>query len=554
MAVLLILSTGLVYLPSLTGGYVYDDHRFVRLNPAVNASAGLASYFTDPATQTADSSYGGLYRPIRTLSFRVVRRFFEGAPGQRIFSLLLHLANGFLLFLLLRQFLGRETGWPPILGALAFLLHPLATESVAWISSRGDLLAMTGILGGLLFHGSSRRGARLLSLLCFALGLLSKESAVVLPLLLVVVDGFSGGRALVRRRLVSYLPYLILLGLYVGLRLAVLDTGRFGQGEGLGLSGEGLLASMLAGEAYYVLATLFPWWLTFELDLAAGAAAATVGFFLVFTLLGLALLLRNSLRPVTLAILWFLAALLPVTVLQFVFPLKIEVANRFAYPALAAFSIVLAFASNGRRPAFALSVLVVASFIPMSVTRAGVWHDEGSLWRDVLKAQPENGRALYGQGVFELEGGDPGAARHHLLRAAGRYPGDPKLATYLGRACRELASREVPGSPEFLRYLTESRSAYQAAVVSWARGATADRAMFRAAALEASWLSFLAGDPDLAARNAKIMIKADGALAPSARTVRHLRELAGFLTQMRYPELAFALEWKADELQDRGSR
>ena len=153
---LLVLVTGLVYLPSLRGDSVYDDHRFVRLNPAVTDGVAISRYFTEPDTQSVDDSFGGLYRPIRTLSFRAVALVSKGPRGQRIAGLLVHLLNGFLLWVLLKRLLGDGPWYPPLLGALAFLLHPLATESVAWISSRGDLLAMTGILGGLVFHLANR--------------------------------------------------------------------------------------------------------------------------------------------------------------------------------------------------------------------------------------------------------------------------------------------------------------------------------------------------------------------------------------------------------------
>jgi len=545
VAGLLILLTGLVYLPSLWGGYVYDDHRFVRLNPAVTDGVALSCYFTEPATQTVDGSFGGLYRPVRTLSFRAVALVSKGPAGQRIAGLLIHLTNGFLLWVLLRRLLGDGPAYPPLLGALAFLLHPLATESVAWISSRGDLLAMTGILGGLVFHLAGGRAARLVSLLFFALGLLSKESAVVLPFLLMVVDGFRFGASGVRAGIRSYVPYLVVLGLYFTVRYLVLGAGHFGQGEGLGLTGMDLLASVMAGEVYYVAATLFPWWLSFELDLAATAVPATLGFFAVVVLLIAAVRLRHSARLITLAILWFLVALIPVTVLQFALPLKIEVANRFAYPALAAIGMLLAFVATRCRPAPLLAVIVLAAFVPLSVARAAAFHDEAGLWQDVLKAQPGHGRALYGLGFVEFERRDFVAAREYLARAAGTDASDPKVAYFLGQACSELMARSPVGSAAFRKHLGEARSAYRAALKLWVGGAKSGRGLFRSVALDAAWLAMIAGDPDLAAMNVEIMLQADGALERSDRTVRHLEDLSRFLEQVRYPELAAELNRQA---------
>ena len=112
----------------------------------------------------------------------------------------LHLLCGLLLF-----YLGRATArdlrrgdggapldvWAPALGALLFLVHPMATESVAYINSRSGLLAAALGLGALLLfvrsqtpRGRGRQACHVASLVLALLAMCSKESAAVLPLLM----------------------------------------------------------------------------------------------------------------------------------------------------------------------------------------------------------------------------------------------------------------------------------------------------------------------------------------------------------------------------------
>ncbi len=547
LATVLLLLAGAVYLPSVGGDFVYDDHRFVQLNPAVREGAALESYFLEPETQTADRSFHGLYRPLRTLSYRAVHLLSPDAPAQRVASLLLHLLNGWLVWRLLRFVLGPRQGGGALLGALAFVLHPLATESVAFISSRGDLLAMTGMLGAVLLYLRPGRPARLASLAIFLLALCSKESAVVLPGLLVLVDGFIEGPGRIRGRWRAYAQYGQVLLLWLAMRYLALGSGAFGQDGGLGLPGGELLASVFSSGVYYTAATTLPWWLTFELDLAASAGLATSGFFLAAALLFVAGRLRALARPATLAILWFPVALIPVTLFQFVFPLKVEIANRFAYPALVSFAMLLAFAATRRKTAFALAMIVLAAFVPLTVARAGVFKDERSLWTDVLETQPGHSRALYGLGVADLKAGEFSLARERLRRAALANPRNPRLAVHLATACRELASRQARSSPEYRRYVLETQSAYQAAVNLWAGGFPGGREHFRSVALEAAWWSMLAGDSNCVIADVEILLEADGALRPQEATFRHIEEISRFLDAILRSDLSefLALEVEA---------
>lgn len=111
----------------------------------------------------------------------------------RLANLLLHLTNALLLGVILRKLFPAE----PVaagLAAAAFLLHPLATETVNYVTARFTLLALTFSLAATAGHFSSMPAGRRSILFggFFLLALFSKETAAVLPLLIFLLEMATG--------------------------------------------------------------------------------------------------------------------------------------------------------------------------------------------------------------------------------------------------------------------------------------------------------------------------------------------------------------------------
>jgi len=93
------------------------------------------------------NSYGQYYRPLLYLTF-IADKFIWGLePGfMHLENILLHLGNALLVFWLTRQIISSFTNfqsyfYAPLVTALLFGLHPIATEPVNWVSGRTDLLS-----------------------------------------------------------------------------------------------------------------------------------------------------------------------------------------------------------------------------------------------------------------------------------------------------------------------------------------------------------------------------------------------------------------------------
>jgi hypothetical protein len=525
--------TALAYLPSLSGGWVYDDHRFVRLNPAVQEGTPLLRYFSDPSTQAAAESHQGLYRPLRTLSFRIVRLLGPGPLPQRVANLLIHLLSGMLVLRLLRTIFADLPPAAALVGAGAFLLHPVAVESVGWISSRGDLLALLGMLGALVLHLREGRVAAVAGPAAFGFALLSKESAAVLPALLVLADAFRSGKAGIARGGVRYAAHLGVLGAYLAVRLVVLPGAAFHQGVGLGLDRAALAGSLLAGYALYVRDLFLPLWFGFEVRGLPPPWLAVAGAGLLVGTLAAAAVAWRRVRGLSLAALWFFVCLLPVTALQLLFPLKIVRADRFAYPALVAAAVFLSFpAARGGRMLL-LGATVLGAFLPLTWMRAEIWREDRSLWSAVAARQDGHPRALYGLGILDLNEGETERARERLRRARAGDPGGgvPAVRFYLGEACARLADPLPEGSAKRQSLLREAYSAYDEAVSAWRRGAPEMRHLWRETALRAAWTARLLDRRAEAASHVATAVAEDtpGTLPPVVWTARVLGNIAQYL-------------------------
>lgn len=235
-------------LPALRGEWLVDDLPLIAQNRHVHALSweNVAWAFThdlwDIDQELAQfSSRIVYYRPLVLLSYAL--DWVLGAGTTTIFhvtNLVLHLGVTVLAVSALSRWLGKDRpggSWLALVGGALYALHPAKMESVAWISGRPDSIATLGILvacEGIARTLRHRRGGVALSLLGAAIGYLSKETTVVLPVLAlaeIVVErrerGDSRIFAVDRASLAVFLPQAVLAVGYLGLRHALLPMRPF---------------------------------------------------------------------------------------------------------------------------------------------------------------------------------------------------------------------------------------------------------------------------------------------------------------------------------------
>ena len=202
----------IAYSNSLQSGLVFDNSSVIGRDPRIRqaTSQNIEAILTGGYRFTNPTD--GLYRPLTTFSFLLNYAVLGNGSrpaGYHWVNLAIHAVNVALVYALGIAILG-ETAPAWALAAL-WGLHPLLTESVTNIVGRADLLAAFGVLAGFLCHvrSASEMGRRKLPWLAGvaasqAIGLFSKESAVVLPAIMLLYDLMWFDRAAWRRRAPAY--------------------------------------------------------------------------------------------------------------------------------------------------------------------------------------------------------------------------------------------------------------------------------------------------------------------------------------------------------------
>lgn len=323
---LLLLVTVVTYANSFAGVFLFDDHAAVLDDPRLGSFGAFRA------------SIGQAIRPFAKATFLIDRSWYGNRPaGYHILNLLLHLACGLLLYRILIHSAFGERVRPEDASrmrgvafwtTLLFLLHPIGTETVTYVSGRPTGLMTCGYLAAFLLFlearvsepGSSRQQAMSVSAsVCLTLSLLAKEAAVVFPAMLLLYEAVMrrpaatrvGGGAVIR------VHALMAAGVLVFLSWAAFHARYVFLFEySLALRGwyENLLTQ--ANAVVYAI-TLFirPGQLNFEHDLpiytSISQGPTLLSLAVLACLLTGAIALARRVPLVSFGVLWFLLHLLP---------------------------------------------------------------------------------------------------------------------------------------------------------------------------------------------------------------------------------------------------
>lgn len=189
----LVIATLAVYWQVLNNDFViYDDDKYVTENTHVHKGVTF-----DSLTWAFTSSHASNWHPLTWISHMIDYQLYGlNARGHHLTSLLFHVANTLLLFLILVRMTG--TLWQSSFVAALFALHPLHVESVAWVAERKDVLStffmMLTVWAYILYVKKREIKGYLLVVLFFVLGLMSKPMLVTLPFILLLLDFWPLGR------------------------------------------------------------------------------------------------------------------------------------------------------------------------------------------------------------------------------------------------------------------------------------------------------------------------------------------------------------------------
>ena len=204
-----------VFIPTLSSDFVWDDESILNNIYSYNTSK-IESHLLSP-TQIH-------YRPILVSSFTIDHKIWkDSAFGFHLSNLVMHsivtvLFYFFALFVLGEFRIDRRES-VAILSSILFAAFPMHVEAVSFVAGRSDLLCCIFFLLAFVFHILSFRKLWFLvfTAVCFALSLLSKEVAIVFPIVVISYDIFIR-RIAIRTNLLRYFVYAFLFFVYIYIR------------------------------------------------------------------------------------------------------------------------------------------------------------------------------------------------------------------------------------------------------------------------------------------------------------------------------------------------
>lgn len=180
------------YFPAIKGPFILDDEHFIEKNKYIH-TFNISKIYTTSVTEGAGIS-GNFYRPNQQLVYAILYKLFGfNTFPYHLLPILLHIINSFLIFRIL-LFL-KFTKISTFISSLFYLIHPIQTEAISYISGLADPLGLFFILLGLsiflqiyslkIYH--KRIIFLLLSLLLFILSFFTKENMVIIfPVIILV--------------------------------------------------------------------------------------------------------------------------------------------------------------------------------------------------------------------------------------------------------------------------------------------------------------------------------------------------------------------------------
>lgn len=421
----------LAYWNAFAGRFQYDDFNVIVNNPAV---ASLTAWW---------HSMPGI-RPVLKLSYALNQSVRSGDVlfGFHAINLALHAGNALLLYGIARRLCGdaAHAAWFALLTALLFALHPVHTEAVTMISGRSMSLMAFFYLTSLLAHLEDRR---LLSLAAFALALATRETAMTLPLALLLIERLRKPDAPMLQALRSTRDYWLLATLIAAL-LLMLPWFRHLASVSLATRplGDNLI-SQSAAVLYLLKQAVWPVALNADPLLPAFQGWDmfwTLTVLMMTGLLSAAIRLWRRRRVTPWAgfgLLWFLLHLAPTNSLL---P-RLDLANeRHLYLADIGLCLIVAhLLSPGTQPRLraGIAIALLLGLGWLTHARNQVYRDETTFWRDVTTQSPANARAYNNLGYALANAGQPTAALAAYDRALQLAPEDVTARFNRRALCRK---------------------------------------------------------------------------------------------------------------------
>ncbi|MGD9015715.1 MAG: tetratricopeptide repeat protein, partial [Candidatus Omnitrophota bacterium] len=394
-SIILIITCGfLVYANSLSGEFIRDDNALIRDNPYIRSTQGVLKYFRNNIAMGSGQQWNS-YRPLQMVTYYLDYYLWKlNAKGYRLTNIFLHILVALSIYWLITILFRDQL--LSLLCSIFFVIHPIHTQAISYISGRADSLALLFMLLCFIFYIRYLRTKNVilyvLIVLTYVLALFSRENSLILPALLLLYH-FTFKKKLKSK---AYPSILLVSFIYILLRLTVLRSLLFN------ISYSTTLLERVPG--FFVAITNYTRLMLFPFNLHAGYGRgvfslseprAILGMVISFCLLTYAFRKRNTNNLVFFAIYWFFIGLLPQSNL---YPINAYMAEHWLYLPSIGFFLILAkgisylYKTKQFKIIALVFIIILSGFYAYLTTRQNryYWREPIAFYKRNLEYAPNN--------------------------------------------------------------------------------------------------------------------------------------------------------------------
>ncbi len=401
-SLLIILFGILLYSNVINGKFIWDDNLLLVENRYVTSGSGISEIFTRDIGTGSGVKFN-YYRPLQIFSYKIEHAIWGLDPrGYHIVNIALHLSVALCVLYLAFFFSGDKVF--SFLSALVFVSHPAQTETVAYISNRGDLLCalffMLAFISYLNYVKHKSISLYALMLVSYLFSLFSKENALMfIGVLLIYHYAFKE-----KLKIKYFLLPLAITVTYLFFRIIFLKPILSETSSIQAVAGRAL--GFFAAVTNYIGLLVLPFGLHFDYGSKTFAfrdPRVILGVILICLLIIYAAANRNKNRIISFSILWFFVMLLPAAN---IYPkTAFYMAEHHLYMPLAGFSLIFAYylsrlyKKNAHRMTVACIMAAVFIFYGfLTIRQNNYWRDPVYFYLKTLQFNPASATACYNLG------------------------------------------------------------------------------------------------------------------------------------------------------------
>ncbi|MEW6008069.1 MAG: tetratricopeptide repeat protein [Candidatus Omnitrophota bacterium] len=384
-----------IYATSLNGKFLWDDEFLVQDNVYIKHFSMIPGIFTKTIGVGAGRE-SPCYRPLQMLTYMFDYSLWGlNAVGYHLTNIILHTIAALMLFWLVYLLYNRQL--LSFLVSILFVSHPIHVEAVAYISGRAESLATIGIILCLICYikqiSLNKKMIFTLMILSFCAAILSKESSLIVPILILLYSYVFKKKILKKEFIyivVTALLYLIFRGLIIK------------NTQIIGIPSVTIF-QRIPGFFVAITRYLQLLFLPFNLHMEYGNKLflfsefrAIAGVVILFLLFGYAFKKRKDDKLKTFSVYWFFITLLPVSNL---YSINAYMAEHWLYlPSLGFFLIIahrlssLYVIKKTKLLSIFLILFILSGYSYLSLSQNAYWREPVAFYTKTISYAPNSVR------------------------------------------------------------------------------------------------------------------------------------------------------------------